>query len=356
MALHRSKKINGPVLIHVVTKKGKGYKLAEENPDKFHGISAYDKETGEVKKSKNYSKVFGEKLVKMASEDKRIVAVTAAMRDGTGLKEFAEKFPDRFFDVGIAEQHALGLIAGMARAGLKPVLPIYSSFLQRGYDQIIHDIALSGIPVTVCIDRAGIVGNDGETHQGIFDLSFLSSIPNIVIMAPKNFEELDKMLEFGVNLDKPVFIRYPRGGENFSFESTEDIELGKAEIVQEGTDLSIIAIGNMVGRAEEVASLLPEKSVEIINARFLKPLDEETILNSIRKTGYCITIEDNLLKGGLGSAVVEAVNKSDIQDVKIKNFGYDDTFVEHGTVKELEDKYGLSAEKISGKLFTFTEM
>ncbi len=354
--LERSKKINGPVLIHVVTKKGKGYKLAEENPDKFHGISAYDKETGEVKKSKNYSKVFGEKLVKMASEDKRIVAVTAAMRDGTGLKEFAEKFPDRFFDVGIAEQHALGLIAGMARAGLKPVLPIYSSFLQRGYDQIIHDIALSGIPVTVCIDRAGIVGNDGETHQGIFDLSFLSSIPNIVIMAPKNFEELDKMLEFGVNLDKPVFIRYPRGGENFSFESTEDIELGKAEIVQEGTDLSIIAIGNMVGRAEEVASLLSEKSVEIINARFLKPLDEETILNSIRKTGYCITIEDNLLKGGLGSAVVEAVNKSDIQDVKIKNFGYDDTFVEHGTVKELEDKYGLSAEKISGKLFTFTEM
>lgn len=354
--LERSKKIKGPVLIHVVTKKGKGYKLAEENPDKFHGISAYNKETGEVKKSKNYSKVFGEKLVKIASEDKKIVAVTAAMRDGTGLKEFAEKFPNRFFDVGIAEQHALGLIAGMARAGLKPVLPIYSSFLQRGYDQIIHDIALSRIPVTVCIDRAGIVGNDGETHQGIFDLSFLSSIPNIVIMAPKNFEELDKMLEFGVNLDKPVFIRYPRGGENFSFESTEDIELGKAEIVQEGTDLSIIAIGNMVGRAEEVASLLPEKSVEIINARFLKPLDEETILNSIRKTGYCITIEDNLLKGGLGSAVVEAVNKSDIQDVKIKSFGYDDTFVEHGTVKELEDKYGLSAEKISGKLFTFTEM
>lgn len=354
--LERSKKIKGPVLIHVVTKKGKGYKLAEENPDKFHGISAYNKETGEVKKSKNYSKVFGEKLVKMASEDKKIVAVTAAMRDGTGLKEFSEKFPDRFFDVGIAEQHALGLIAGMARAGLKPVLPIYSSFLQRGYDQIIHDIALSGIPVTVCIDRAGIVGNDGETHQGIFDLSFLSSIPNIVIMAPKNFEELDKMLEFGVNLDKPVFIRYPRGGENFSFENTEDIELGKAEIVQEGTDLSIIAIGNMVGRAEEVARLLPENSVEIINARFLKPLDEETILNSIRKTGHCITIEDNLLKGGLGSAVVESVNKSDIQDVKIKSFGYDDTFVEHGTVKELEDKYDLSAEKISGKLFTFTEM
>ncbi len=213
--LERSKKINGPVLIHVVTKKGKGYKLAEENPDKFHGISAYDKETGEVKKSKD-SKVFGEKLVKMACTDKKIVAVTAAMRDGTGLKEFSEKFQDRFFDVGIAEQHALGLIAGMARAGLKPVLPIYSSFLQRGYDQIIHDIALSGIPVTVCIDRAGIVGNDGETPgRRKYDLSFLSSIPNIVIMAPKNFEELDKMLEFGVNLDKPVFIDI-QGGERIS--------------------------------------------------------------------------------------------------------------------------------------------
>lgn len=354
--LERSKKIKGPVLIHVVTKKGKGYTLAEENPDKFHGISAYNKETGEVKKSKNYSKVFGEKLVEMATKDSKIVAVTAAMRDGTGLKEFSENFPDRFFDVGIAEQHALGLIAGMARGGLKPVLPIYSSFLQRGYDQIIHDIALSKIPVTVCIDRAGIVGNDGETHQGIFDLSFLSSIPNIVIMAPKNFEELDKMLEFGVNLKKPVFIRYPRGGENFLFEKTENIELGKAEVIQEGTDLSIIAIGNMVGRAKEVAKLMPEKSVEIINARFLKPLDEETILNSIRKTKHCVTIEDNLLKGGLSSAVTEAINKSDIEDVKIKSFGYDDTFVEHGTVKELENKYGLSAEKIYGNLFTFTEM
>ena len=354
--LERSKKIKGPVLIHVVTKKGKGYTLAEENPDKFHGISAYNKETGEVKKSKNYSKVFGEKLVEMATKDSKIVAVTAAMRDGTGLKEFSENFPDRFFDVGIAEQHALGLIAGMARGGLKPVLPIYSSFLQRGYDQIIHDIALSKIPVTVCIDRAGIVGNDGETHQGIFDLSFLSSIPNIVIMAPKNFEELDKMLEFGVNLEKPVFIRYPRGGENFLFEKTENIELGKAEVIQEGTDLSIIAIGNMVGRAKEVANLMPEKSVEIINARFLKPLDEETILNSIRKTKHCVTIEDNLLKGGLSSAVTEAINKSDIEDVKIKSFGYDDTFVEHGTVKELENKYGLSTEKIYGNLFTFTEM
>ena len=354
--LERSKKIKGPVLIHIITKKGKGYRLAEENPDKFHGISAYNKETGETKKSNNYSKIFGNKLIELAQKDKKIVAVTAAMKDGTGLKEFAEKFPDRFFDVGIAEQHAVGLIAGMAKAGLKPVMPIYSSFLQRGYDQIIHDIALSNIPATICVDRAGVVGNDGETHQGIFDLSFLSSIPNIVIMAPKNFEELEKMLEFGVNLNKPVFIRYPRGGENYQFKKTEKIEYGIAETIVEGTDLSIIAIGNMVGRAKEIADLLPEKSIEIINTRFLKPLDEKTILKSIEKTKKAITIEDNVLKGGLGSAVIEAVNKSGIENIKVKTFGYDDIFVEHGTVKEIEDKYNLSKEKISQNLFTFREM
>ena len=354
--LERSKKIKGPVLIHIITKKGKGYRLAEENPDKFHGISAYNKETGETKKSNNYSKIFGNKLIELAQKDKKIVAVTAAMKDGTGLKEFAEKFPDRFFDVGIAEQHAVGLIAGMAKAGLKPVMPIYSSFLQRGYDQIIHDIALSNIHATICVDRAGVVGNDGETHQGIFDLSFLSSIPNVVIMAPKNFEELEKMLEFGVNLNKPVFIRYPRGGENYQFKKTEKIEYGIAETIVEGTDLSIIAIGNMVGRAKEIADLLPEKSIEIINTRFLKPLDEKTILKSIEKTKKAITIEDNVLKGGLGSAVIEAVNKSGIENIKVKTFGYDDIFVEHGTVKEIEDKYNLSKEKISQNLFTFREM
>ena len=354
--LERSKKIKGPVLIHIITKKGKGYRLAEENPDKFHGISAYNKETGETKKSNNYSKIFGNKLIELAQKDKKIVAVTAAMKDGTGLKEFAEKFPDRFFDVGIAEQHAVGLIAGMAKAGLKPVMPIYSSFLQRGYDQIIHDIALSNIPATICVDRAGVVGNDGETHQGIFDLSFLSSIPNVVIMAPKNFEELEKMLEFGVNLNKPVFIRYPRGGENYQFEKTEKIEYGIAETIVEGTDLSIIAIGNMVGRAKEIADMLPDKKIEIINTRFLKPLDEKTILKSIEKTKKAITIEDNVLKGGLGSAVIEAVNKSGIENIKVKTFGYDDIFVEHGTVKEIEDKYNLSKEKISQNLFTFREM
>ena len=345
--LQRSKKIKGPVLIHVVTKKGKGYKIAEENPDKFHGISKYNVETGETAKKVDYSSVFGKTLIDLAKKDKRIVAVTAAMKDGTGLKEFAKQYPERFFDVGIAEQHALGMIAGMAKAGLKPVMPIYSSFLQRGYDQVVHDIALSGIPVTVCIDRAGVVGNDGETHQGILDLSFLSSIPNIVVMAPKNFEELEKMLEFAVNEDKPVFIRYPRGGENWKFENTQKIELGRAEKLTDGTDLTIIAIGKMVGRAKEIADLLPEKRIEIINARFLKPLDEESIIKSISKTKRVITIEDNLLKGGLGSAVIELANKNGLGHIKIETFGYDDIFVEHGKVEELEEKHGLTAEKIA---------
>lgn len=225
-----AKDVQGPVLVHIITKKGKGYKFAEENPDKFHGISAFNPETGEklAVSKKDYSKVFGDKLIELAKKDKKIVAVTAAMKDGTGLKDFAKTFPDRFFDVGIAEQHAVGLIAGMAKAGLKPVLPLYSSFLQRGYDQLVHDIALQNLPVTICIDRAGIVGNDGETHHGIFDMSFASAIPNLTIMAPKDFKELEEMLEFSVDYNGPVLIRYPRGGEGKNiFKTHTKIELGK---------------------------------------------------------------------------------------------------------------------------------
>ena len=299
--LHRSQNIEGPILIHVITKKGKGYEIAEENPDKFHGVSSFDIQTGENKsvKIQDYSKKFGDKLVELASKDEKIVAVTAAMKDGTGLKEFANKFPKRFFDVGIAEEHAVGLIAGMAASGLKPVFAVYSSFLQRGYDQLIHDIAIQNLPVTICIDRAGIVGNDGETHQGLFDLAFLSEIPNFIIMAPKNYEEFDKMLEFAINLEKPVAIRYPRGGDsNVKFDKCEEINLGKAEIVKEGKDLSIIVIGKMVERAVEVSQMLQNENInaEIINARFLKPLDKETILDSIRKTKKVITIEDRNIK------------------------------------------------------------
>ena len=252
-----SKELDGPVLIHVVTKKGKGYKFAEENPDKYHSTSAFNIETGEKikKSSKDYSKVMGEKLVKLAEKNEKIVAVTAAMEAGTGLTKFAEKFPDRFFDVEIAEQHALGMVAGMAKSGLKPVIPIYSSFLQRGYDQLIHDIALQKLPVVVCVDRAGIVGNDGDTHQGILDLSFLETIPNFTVMAPKNFEELERMLEYAINFDGPIAIRYPRGGEgSYKFENANDkIEIAKSEILREGEHVTIFAVGKMVAYAMEVS-------------------------------------------------------------------------------------------------------
>lgn len=352
--LETSKKISGPVLVHVITKKGKGYKFAEETPENFHGVSSFDLKTGEkIKKSgKDYSKVFGEKLVELAEKNEKIVAVTAAMKDGTGLKSFSEKFPDRFFDVGIAEQHAIGMIAGMAKEGLKPVLAIYSSFLQRGYDQLVHDIALQKLPVVICIDRAGIVGNDGETHHGIFDLSFLSSIPNLTVMAPKDFEELKNMLEFAVNFNGPILIRYPRGGENHKFTRKLSIKLGKAELIRQGKDITIIGIGKTVGKAVEVAELLKKQNInsEVINARFLKPLDEKFIVKSIKKTGRVATIEDNTLKGGLGSSVIELVNKSNLQNIKVETFGYDDCFVPHGETEELEKIYKQDVESIAKQL------
>lgn len=352
--LETSKKISGPVLVHVITKKGKGYKFAEETPENFHGVSSFDLKTGEkIKKSgKDYSKVFGEKLVELAEKNEKIVAVTAAMKDGTGLKSFSEKFPDRFFDVGIAEQHAIGMIAGMAKEGLKPVLAIYSSFLQRGYDQLVHDIALQKLPVVICIDRAGIVGNDGETHHGIFDLSFLSSIPNLTVMAPKDFEELKNMLEFAVNFDGPILIRYPRGGENHKFTRKLSIKLGKAELIRQGKDITIIGIGKTVGKAVEVAELLKKQNInsEVINARFLKPLDEKFIVKSIKKTGRVATIEDNTLKGGLGSSVIELVNKFNLQNIKVETFGYDDCFVPHGGTEELEKIYKQDVESIAEQL------
>ena len=347
-----SKSIKGPVLIHVVTKKGKGYKIAEENPDKFHSTSSFNIETGKPKKPKkpDYSKTFGDKLVELAKKDEKIVAISAAMIDGTGLKEFKKQFPDRIFDVGIAEQHALGMAAGMARKGFKPVISIYSSFYQRGYDQVIHDICIQNLPVVMCVDRAGIVGNDGETHQGIFDMAFFSIVPNITIMAPKDFAELEKMLEFAVNLNSPVVIRYPRGGEGtIKFNKCDNVELGKAEILKTGEDLTIIAIGKMVERAMEVSNLLKEQNIdcEVINARFVKPLDSNTIETSIRKTKHVITIEDGILHGGLGTSVIELINDCNINDVYMKAYGYDDVFVQHGSIGELEKLNGLDAKSIA---------
>ncbi len=350
--LKTSKTIKGPVLIHVVTKKGKGYKFAEENPDRFHSTSSFDIETGLPKKEKkdDYSKIFGKKLIELAKKDEKIVAISAAMIDGTGLNEFKKIFPHRIFDVGIAEQHALGMAAGMAKKGFKPVVPIYSSFYQRAYDQVIHDICIQNLPVVMCVDRAGIVGNDGETHQGIFDMSFFSLIPNITIMAPKNFEELEKMLEFAINLNSPVVIRYPRGGEGeYKFEKCDDINLGKAEVLKSGQDLTIIAIGKMVERAVEVSNLLMKQGIncEVINSRFLKPLDSNIIEASIRKTKNVITIEDGILRGGLGTSVSELINECRIPDVKFKSYGYEDTFVKHGSISELEKLNGLDAENIA---------
>ena len=346
-----SKQLEGPVLIHVLTKKGKGYEIAEKNPDKFHATAPFDIKTGKTKtkKDKDYSKVFGDKLIELANKNEKIVAITAAMKDGTGLKEFANKFPQRFFDVGIAEQHALCLAAGMASQGVIPVVPIYSSFYQRAYDQVIHDIALQNLPVIMCVDRAGIVGADGETHQGTLDMSFFRLVPNLTIMAPKDFKELEDMLEYAVNLKKPVVIRYPRGGESKEkFEKHEKIREGKAEILKQGKDISIIAIGKTVSRAIEVAKILEKEKIEaeVINARFLKPLDIETIRKSIEKTKNVITIEDGTIINGLGTAIKELIIDENIENVKIKSYAYPDEFIKHGSVEELEKIYNQDAKSI----------
>ncbi len=349
--LEQSKKCKGPVLVHVVTKKGKGYKLAEKNPSKFHGTAPFDKKTGEVlkAKSKDYSKVFGEKLVEIAKNDNRIVAITAAMADGTGLSEFKKKYPKRFFDVGIAEQHAIGMAAGMAKSGLIPVVPIYSSFYQRAYDQVIHDVCMQNLHVIMCADRAGIVGNDGETHQGLLDMASFSIVPNMTIMAPKDFKEFEQMINFAVNFNGPILIRYPRGGEGkLKLKCNEKIVLGKSELLKEGSDVTIIAIGKMVEKAVEVADEFSKIGVnaEIINARFLKPFDENKIIESIEKTKNVITIEDGFIKGGLATTVNELIAKNGIIDVNIKNCGYYDEFVKQGSVQELEQINGLDCNSI----------
>lgn len=349
--LEQSKKCKGPVLVHVVTKKGKGYKPAEKNPSKFHGTAPFDKKTGEVLKvkSKDYSKVFGEKLVEIAKNDNRIVAITAAMADGTGLSEFKKKYPKRFFDVGIAEQHAIGMAAGMAKSGLIPVVPIYSSFYQRAYDQVIHDVCMQNLHVIMCADRAGIVGNDGETHQGLLDMASFSIVPNMTIMAPKDFKELEQMIDFAVDFNGPILIRYPRGGEgNLKLKCNEKIVLGESELLKEGSDVTIIAIGKMVEKAVEVADEFSKIGVnaEIINARFLKPFDENKIIESIEKTKNVITIEDGFIKGGLATTVNELIAKNGIIDVNIENCGYDDEFVKQGSVQELEQINGLDCNSI----------
>ena len=342
-----SKDQEGPILIHVLTKKGKGYKPAELNSDKFHSTSKFNKETGEKISSgkKDYSKVFGESLVKIAKNNKRVVAITAAMKDGTGLTDFAKKYPNRFFDVGIAEQHAVGMAAGLAKSGMVPVVPLYSSFIQRAYDQLVHDVAIQNLPVVICADRAGVVGNDGETHQGLLDMAFTNTIPNFTIMAPKDFSELESMMEFSIDLKKPVLLRYPRGGEDITFDSCDKIEFGKAEVIEKGNDITIVAIGKMVARAKEVSDILKEDGItaNVINARFLKPFDEKTLIENM--SNIIVTIEDGTIIGGLGSKVEEVLYKNKLNK-KVEKFAYPDEFVKHGSVKEIEEKYGLDAKNI----------
>jgi len=348
--LNRAKLARKPVLVHVITKKGKGYKPAEMDPNKFHGVSNFDIETGKTPENTgtSYSKCFGDELYKIAEKNDKIVAITAAMASGTGLSTFSKRFPTRFYDVGIAESHAVTFAAGLASQGYVPVFAVYSTFLQRAYDQILHDVALQNAHVIFAIDRAGIVGADGETHHGIFDLSFLSHIPNLTIMAPKDGNELKQMLNFAVyEMNGPVAIRYPRGNIEDSFFTDEDISLGKAEVLKVGTDISIIALGKTVKTALDVSKILACKNVsaEVINARFLKPLDSITILSSIRKTKRVITIEDNVIDGGLATAIKDLV--ADEKDVTGDYFAYPDEFIIHGSCDEIERIYGMDAESIS---------
>lgn len=334
--IKNSIEIEGPVIIHAITKKGKGYQLAEENPGKYHGVSPFNLESGEayIPPTKTYSKVFGDAMIDLAAKDESIVAITAAMPDGTGLKDFAKIYPNRFFDVGIAEEHATTMAAGMASGGLKPVFAVYSTFLQRAFDQIIHDICLQELPVVLAIDRAGIVGDDGETHQGVFDLSYLTQIPNMTILAPKHLEELPVMMEWAFDYGKPVAIRYPRGADCCDeIKPLTGLKYGKWEIINEGKDIAIIAVGKMVQHAVLARNLLKEEGVNptIINASFVKPLDLEILKKLVDKNMKIITIEDNLISGGFGSCVSVELNKLGHQNTFIP-LGFGDEFIQHGKV------------------------
>ncbi|MBE6042719.1 MULTISPECIES: 1-deoxy-D-xylulose-5-phosphate synthase [Clostridium] len=332
-----AKEIKGPVLIHVVTQKGKGYKFAEENPDEFHGISAFNLETGKVSKisGNTYSKAFGDAIVKLASENEKIVGITAAMRDGTGLKDFSEKFPNRFFDVGIAEQHAVTFAAGMAQAGFRPIFAVYSTFLQRAYDQVLHDVCHQNLPVIFAIDRAGIVGNDGETHQGVFDLSYLSHMPNMTIVAPKSMGEVEYIMRWALKQDFPIAIRYPRGGDKINLSIQKEYTKGKWEVLRSEGDIAVIATGKMVATAVEVADKMKNMGINlsVINACFVKPIDKKLILELVKKGYKIVTLEDNVIHGGLGSLILEYINTIEKNgEIKVLNLGFEDKFIPHGNV------------------------
>ena len=356
-----AKKLDHAVLVHVVTQKGKGYSYAEKRPSRFHGIEPFDRTTGELvteKQKPGYTDVFSKNICTLAKENKQIVAITAAMADGTGLKKFSRYFPDRFFDVGIAEEHAVTFGAGLAAAGMKPYIAVYSSFLQRSYDQILHDVCIQDLPVVFAIDRAGLVGGDGETHQGIFDLSYLNSIPNMSIFAPKNKYELADILKYSVHYDGPLAIRYPRGEAYDGLkEFRQPIVYGKSEIIYKEKDIALLAAGSMVKVAEEVRKQLKEKDyrVSLVNARFVKPLDEACIEELCQTHSLIVTLEENVLNGGFGEIVTRFINGLDYQG-KILNIGVPNFYLEHGAVELLRKECGLDAESIVKKVSrTFDE-
>lgn len=355
----QAEKIEGPVLLHVLTKKGKGYPPAENNPDQFHGVGPFNLKDGSSKKTKSkpsYSKVFGECLTKIAAQDKRVAAITAAMPSGTGLNIFAKAFPDRYYDVGIAEQHAITMSTGLARGGMKPVCALYSTFLQRAYDQVIHDAAIQNLDLTIAIDRAGIVGNDGETHQGLFDYSFLRPIPNLVMMAPKNAEQLQQMLYTAINYSGPAILRYPRGSIRGQYlplpvEELQELEIGKAKevlAVKKETLITILAIGSTVEPAVKAAEILNKNGYQtaLVDARFIKPLDQEIILKALNNSQNIITVEEQVLAGGFSSAVLELAADNGIKINKIKRIGIGDQFVNQGGMEEMKKEYDLDARGI----------
>lgn len=346
--------VEGPILIHVMTTKGKGYPPAEKDPDIFHGVGPFNIETGtplaKAGAPKSYTAVFGQTLVKLAEEDEKIIAITAAMPDGTGLSPFAQAFPERFFDVGIAEQHALTFAAGLAAEGLRPVAAIYSTFAQRAYDQVFHDICLQKLPVTLALDRGGLVGDDGPTHHGVFDLSYLRHFPEMTVMAPKDENELQHMIKTAVYADRPMAVRYPRGAGYGALldRDLRTLTIGNGEVLAEGTDLAIVAIGSTVYPSLEAARKLAEQGISatVINARFVKPLDRELIIDAADRTGALLTVEENALAGGFGSAVLELLEQEGLTGVRVKRLGIPDRFIEHGSQAQLRKDLGLDADGI----------
>ena len=358
--LQRVKYMNGPILIHVYTTKGRGYKIAENNPAGYHGVASFDIQTGEsyAKKAEDFSAVFGRKIVELAKMDDKIVAVTAAMPTGTGLVPFMNEFPKRFFDVGIAEQHAVTMCAGLASNGYRPILAVYSTFLQRAYDQVLHDVCIQNLPVIFAVDRAGIVGADGETHQGVFDISYLAHIPNITILAPKDARELEKMIEFAFQFKGPVAIRYPRGNAyDLEQYSPEPIIYAKGEILEQGENIAVFALGSMMKLGAKIVKNLKEKNIQVtlINPRFIKPLDIELLLEIANTHKKIITIEDHVKIGGFGSQVLEILNEHNVQDVEVFRFGWEDEFIPHGSVEDLYKAQGLTLEDITVKICEMME-